>query len=45
MVDERYYVNVADLMRKRVLPRPTKKPKIDIPIVSVEVELWSPITW
>lgn len=44
MVDERYYVNVWDCMVKQ-LPRPTKKPKIDIPIVSVEVELWSNVTW
>ena len=45
MVDERYYVNVADLMRKRVLPRPTKKRKLDIPVISIDVGLWSPITW
>ena len=44
MINERFYVNVADLMRKD-LPRPTKKPKIDIPIISVEVELWSLVTW
>ena len=39
-----FYVNVADLMR-RELPRPTRKRKLDIPIVSVEVGLWSPETW
>ena len=44
MIDKRYYVNVADLM-KQVLPRPTPKPKMDIPIVSVEVGLWSHVTW
>ena len=41
-MDERFYVNVADLMSKD-LPRPRKK--LDIPIISVECELWSPVTW
>ena len=45
MVDERYYVNVADLMRKMVLPRPTKKRKLDIPVITVTVGLWSHVTW
>ena len=39
---DEFYVNVADLM-KRVLPRPQKKP--DIPIITVECGIWSPITW
>ena len=42
MIDERFYVNVADLMQK-VLPKPQKK--LDIPIISIDVGLWSPITW
>ena len=37
-----FYVNVADLMRKE-LPRPRKK--LDIPIITVECELWSYVTW
>ena len=40
--NDKYYVNVADLMH-RLLPKPTKKP--DIPIITVECEIWSPITW
>ena len=39
-----FYVNVADLM-KRVLPRPTKKPVIDIPVITVECGIWSHVTW
>ena len=44
MIDKRYYVSVKDCMVKQ-LPRPTKKPEIDYPIVSVDVGLWSPVTW
>ena len=41
MIDEKYYVNVEELMDK--LPRPEKK--LDLPIISIDVGLWSPITW
>ena len=41
MIDEKYYVNVEELMDK--LPRPQKK--LDLPIISIDVGLWSPITW
>ena len=44
MIDERYYVNVKDLM-KQVLPKPTPKKELDIPIIAVDVGLWSPVTW
>lgn len=44
MIDERFYVNVADLM-KQVLPRPTPKKELDIPVISVTVGLWSHVTW
>ena len=43
-MNDEYYVNVADLMRKE-LPRPTPKRELDIPIITVECELWSPVTW
>ena len=47
-MDERFYVNVADLM-KRVLPRPRKR-FVDstgdvLPLVTVECGLWSNVTW
>ena len=41
-MNKEYYVNVWDLMVK-LLPKPTKKP--DIPIITVECELWSLVTW
>ena len=44
MIDRRYYVNVNDLMRKHGLQRPRKR-KPTPPIISIEVGLWSPITW
>lgn len=44
MIDRRFYINVRDCMVKS-LPRPTKKRKIDIPVISIDVGLWSPITW
>ena len=42
--NDKYYVNVADLMVK-LLSKPTKKPVLDYPVISVDVGLWSPITW
>ena len=41
-MNERYYINVKEVMMK-LLPKPKKKP--DIPIISVECELWSYVTW
>ena len=41
MIDEKYYVNVVELMDK--LPRPEKK--LDLPIISIDVGLWSHVTW
>ena len=43
-MNKEYYVNVWDLMVK-LLPKPTRKPEIDYPVISVDVGLWSPITW
>ena len=41
MIDERYYVNVRELMEE--LPRPTEKE--ELPVIIIEVGLWSPVTW
>ena len=43
-MNKEYYINVKDLMH-RLLPRPTKKKELDIPIISIDVGLWSHITW
>ena len=45
-MDERFYVNVAELMN---LPRPRKR-FVDgtgdvLPLVTVECGLWSTVTW
>ena len=37
-----YYINMADV-QPELLPRPT--PKNKLPIIHVECELWSLITW
>jgi hypothetical protein len=46
MMDKKYYVKVADLMN---LPRPRKRYTDStgdtLPLISIEVELWSPVTW
>ena len=43
-MNNEYYINVRDLM-VRQLPKPTRKRKLPIPIISVDVGLWSPVTW
>ena len=43
-MNKRYYVNVKEVMVK-LLPKPTPKPVLDYPVISVDVGLWSPITW
>ena len=42
--NDKYYVNVKEVMMK-LLPKPTRKPVLDYPVISVTVGLWSPITW
>ena len=46
MIDRGYYVKVADLMK---LPRPRRVYKDStgdvLPLVHVECELWSHLTW
>ena len=43
-MNKRYYINMKEVMVK-LLPKPRRKPVLDIPIISVEVGLWSNVTW
>lgn len=40
--EQGFVLRVSDLMKSE-LARPT--PKVDIPVITLETGIWSPITW